>query len=187
MRDQHPDIMRTVFGGHYGILIKTLDLRQGDIMRFARELQHPVKHFVYEPWRGMFVALGRTPEFQDIETKYAHETFEKAIRLCREYVLASERAAALVFDIMVQNGGIAGEAKSSILADFEMIANSFSKDELEVTKMRIIANCRADATKVKWAEDVRARKLCCANGGGVVHGIEFDLENQFGISMKPMR
>jgi hypothetical protein len=52
--------------------------------------------------------------------------------------------------------------------------------------MRIIANCRADATNAKWAEDVRARKLCCANGCGVVHGVEYDLANQFGISMKPI-
>ena len=55
---------------------------------------------------------------------------------------------------------------------------------VEVTKMRIVANRRADAAKPEWVEDVRARKLCCANGVGVVHGIEYDLENQFGISLE---
>lgn len=73
----------------------------------------------------MYVSLDRTFEFQEIEATYAHETFEKAIRLCREYELASERAVALMFDIKVQNGG-------------------------------------------------------------VVHGIEYDIENPFGISLKPM-
>jgi len=186
MCDQHPDIMKSVFQSQYDIILKALELSQNEIMRFAREMQHPVKHFVYKPWREMFVALGRTPEFQDIETKYAHATFEKAIGLCREYELGSQRAAALMFDIKVQNGSIAGETKRTILADLETIAKSLPQDELEVTKMRIVANRRADAAKPKWGEDVRARKLCCANGGGVVHGIEYDLEDQFGISLKPM-
>ncbi|TFH64518.1 MAG: hypothetical protein E4G91_05565, partial [Candidatus Zixiibacteriota bacterium] len=109
MRDQHPDIMKSVFQSQYDILLKALDSSQSEIMHFARNIQHPVKHFIYEPWRKMFVALGRTPEFQDIEVKYAHETFEEAIRLCRAFELGSERATALMFDIKVQNGGIPRE------------------------------------------------------------------------------
>jgi hypothetical protein len=186
MRDRHPDIMKSAFQSQCDLLLKALDFPHSEIMKFAREMQHPIKHFVYEPWRWMFVALGRTPEFQDIETKYAGATFEKAIRLCRDYELASERAAALMFDIKVQNGSIAGETKKLILADFDTIAKSLPQDELEVRRMRIVANRRADAAKPEWVDDVRARKLCCANGGGVVHGIDYDLENQFGISLKPM-
>jgi len=186
MRDQHPDIMKSVFQNQYDMLLKALDFSQSEIMQFARRIQHPVKHVVYEPWQGMFVSLGRTSEFQDIETKYAHETFEKAIGLCREYELRSERAAALMFDIKVQNGSIAGETKRLITVDFSALAESLPQDKLEVRKMHSVANRRADAAKPEWAEDVRARKLCCANGGGVVHGIECDLENQFGISLKPM-
>jgi hypothetical protein len=186
MRDQHPDTMKLVFQSQYDTFLNALDLSQNEIMQFAREIQHPVKHFVYKPWREMLVALGRTPEFQDIETKYAHDTFEKTIRLCREYELGSERAAALMFDIKVQNGSIAGETKRLISADFETIAKSLPQDELEVMKMRIVANRRAGAARPEWTADVRARKLCCANGGGVVHGIEYDLDNQFGISLKSM-
>jgi hypothetical protein len=187
MRDQHPVIMKSVFRSKCDLLLKALDLSQNEIMQFARDIQHPVKHFVYQPWREMFVTLGRTSEFQDIETYYAHETFDEAIRLCREYELGSERAAALMFDIKVQNGSIASKTKKSILADFEAIDKSLPQDELEVTRMRIVANRRADAAKPKWAEDVRARKLCCANGSGIVHGKEYDLDNQFGISLKPIR
>jgi hypothetical protein len=187
MRDQHPAIMKSVFLNQYDLLLKALDSSQSEIMQFTRNIQHPIKHFVYQPWREMFVTLGRTPEFQDIETNYAHETFDEAIRLCREYELGSERAGALMFDIKVQNGSIAGETTKMILADFEAIDKSLPQDELEVTKMRIVANRRADAAKPEWAEDVRARKLCCANGSGVVHGIEYDLDKQYGISLKPIR
>jgi peptidoglycan hydrolase-like protein with peptidoglycan-binding domain len=34
------------------------------------------------------------------------------------------------------------------------------------------------------AEDVRARKLCIAKGEGVVHGVRYNLEEQFGIQLK---
>ena len=78
------------------------------------------------------------------------------------------------------------ERQPPIAAEDLTIAKSLPPDELEVMKMRIVANRRADAAKPEWAEDVRARKLCCADGSGVVHGIEYDLENQFGISLKPM-
>jgi len=186
MRDQHPVIMKSVFRSKCDLLLKALDLSQNEIMQFARDIQHPVKHFVYQPWREMFITLGRTSEFQDIETNYAHETFDEAIRLCREYELGSERAAALMFDIKVQNGSIASKTKRSILADFEAIDKSLPQDEFEVTRMHVVANRRADAAKPEWAEDVRARKLCCANGSGVVHGIKYDLDNQFGISLKSM-
>ena len=49
--------------------------------------------------------------------------------------------------------------------------------------MRIVANRRAEAANPAWVEDVRARKLCIANGYGVVHGIPYDLEGQFGIGL----
>jgi hypothetical protein len=186
MRDQHPDIMKSVFQNQYDVLLQALDSSQSEIMQFARKMQDPIKHCVCKPWREMFVALGSTPEFQDIETKSAHVMFERAIRLCRQYKLESERAAALMFDIKVQNGSIARGTKSLILADFETIAKSLLQDELEVIKMRIVANRRADAAKREWAEKVRARKLCCANGSGIVNGKEYNLENQFGISLKPI-
>jgi hypothetical protein len=53
--------------------------------------------------------------------------------------------------------------------------------------MRIVANRRAEASNPRWVEDVRARKICCANGGGRVHGIPYDLEKQFGIRLDAHR
>jgi len=42
---------------------------------------------------------------------------------------------------------------------------------------------RAGGTRPVTREDLRARKLCCANGGGKVHSINYDLEEQFGIRL----
>lgn len=69
-------------------------------------------------------------------------------------------------------------------SEFETLPKDLGKEELETHKVRIVANRRAEAANSRWIEDVRARKLCCANGGGVVHGIDYDLETQFGIRLK---
>lgn len=182
---KHPQTTKGIFGAHYDVLLQALKSDKEELMTFARSIQHPVKHFLYEPWKGMFKSLGRTEEFQNIQVKYAQRLIKSALRLCSDFGLWSERAAALMFDIKVQNGSISRLVKAQILAEFEGLSKDLPKEGLEIEKMRTVANRRAEASNLRWVEDVRARKLCCANGGGVVHGIYYHLETQFGISLKP--
>ena len=184
MLEKHPRIVKNIFQTNYSILKEALDSDKEELMAFARSIQHPVQHYVYEPWRGMFKALGRTEEFQKIEVRHAGNLFRSAMKLCLEYGLWSERASTLMFDIKVQNGSISDLVKTQILSDFKNLPRDLPREELEVRRMRIVANRRAEASNPKWIEDVRARKLCCANGGGIVHGIHFDLEGQFGIKLE---
>lgn len=184
MISNHKDAAKAVFQDKFGVLAEALAGSKEDLMNFAGSIQHPVKHAVYEPWRGMFKALCRTREFQDIQLKYAGERHQRALKLCKEYGLWSERAAALMFDIVVQNGGINAVVKAQIMGEFAAMSGSLPDDESEAGKMRIIANKRAEAANARWVEDVRSRKLCCANGGGAVHGINYNLEEQFGIRLK---
>lgn len=184
MINRHSDVMQSIFHESYGILLEALNSDKEEIMSFVRSIQHPVKHYIYEPWRGMFKSLGRTEEFQGLQLKYANGLYNSALKLCSEYGLWSERAVALMFDIKVQNGSISSLVKTRILNDFKNLPADLSEEELEVYKMRIIANRRAEASNPRWVEDVRARKLCCANGGGVIHGINYDLEGQFGIRLE---
>jgi len=58
------------------------------------------------------------------------------------------------------------------------------EDETEVARLRAVANRRADVAKARWREDVRERKLCIADGEGRVHGINYDLAEQFGIELR---
>lgn len=74
MIQSHPDIMKEIFQAKYDVLLETLNSEKEDLMAFARSIQHPVNHFVYEPWRGMFKSLGRTEGFQDIQLRYAKRT-----------------------------------------------------------------------------------------------------------------
>ena len=50
--------------------------------------------------------------------------------------------------------------------------------------MQIVANRRTEASNPRFVEDVRRRKLCIAEGKGVVHGISYDLEKQYGLSLR---
>src|SRR5208283_536859 len=93
----------------------------------------------------------------------------------------SERAAALLFDIKVQNGSISDIVKAQIERDFAALPGG--QPDTEVAKLRIIAIRRADAAAQRWAADVRTRKLAIANGAGTVHGRQYDLEAQYGIGL----
>lgn len=184
MMDEHPDLVEEAFGEHYNVLLTALKSGKQKLMIFARSIQDPVRHFIKEPWRGMFKSLGRVAELQDIQVKHAGELYKSALQLSRGYQLWSERAVALMFDIKVQNGSIGKLVKTQILQEFKNLPRDIPEDKLEVQRMRIVANRRAEASNARWIEDVRARKLCCANGRGMVHGIEYDLKGQFGIRLE---
>ncbi|MBI1919805.1 MAG: peptidoglycan-binding protein [Geobacter sp.] len=181
LRD-HRETAARIFGSKLPVLEEILKADQEEVMQFARSIQHPVKHFVTEPWKGMFKALGRTDEFQQIELRYAKQLFDEAVALCAEYGLWSERAVAMMFDIKVQNGSIGKVLKQRILARFADLPAG-AEEEKEVARMKVVANLRAEAANAKWVEDVRSRKLCCANGTGSVHNILYDLQEQFGIRL----
>ncbi len=95
-----------------------------------------------------------------------------------------------MFDIHVQNGSISSAVRQRILSDMrEQIPSVMEEDpqildlKSEVVAMKIIANRRAEASRKQFIEDVRARKLCCATGVGRVHGVDYDIEQQFGITL----
>lgn len=183
MFGNHPEVAKNIFQSNCDVFVAALNSEKDKQMTFIRSIQHPIKHIINEPWQGMFKALGRTKEFQDIELKYANGLYNSALNLCKEYGLWSERAAALMFDIKVQNGGINDSIKAQIMMDIDGLAKDLSREDSEVQRLRIVTNRRADAANPQWREDVRTRKLCIANGGGIVHGIHYDLEGQFGIRL----
>lgn len=183
MIERHPDIVQSIFREQLDVLTAALNSGKRELMHFAASIQHPVRRTVNEPWRGMFKSLARTQECQAIQRKYAADLYRSALGLCSAFGLWSQRAAALMFDIKVQNGSIKELVKARILADFAGLASDLSREALEVEKMKIVANRRAEAANPRWVEDVRARKLCIARGEGVVHGIRYNLEEQFGIAL----
>lgn len=182
----HQEVMETAFDTHLPELTAALAGGKAAVLAFARSIQDPVRRAVEEPWRGMFRALGRTPECQAAQTEAAGAYARKGRSLASTYGLWSERGYALMFDIAVQNGDIGSAARTRILDGFAALPAGLPEDERELQKMRIVANRRAEAASAKFVEDVRRRKLCIANGAGVVHGIAYDLAAQFGIRLAPL-
>ena len=188
MNENHPHLLEQVFGSNYPTLLAILGKSLDEQLAWARSIQDPQEHVVLQPWREQFKTLGRLQEFQDIEVKHAAGLFEEALAMCMEYGVSSQRAAALMFDIKVQNGGIKNSVKPLILSDFQQLeqpATEAGNFPTEVARLRIIAARAAASAKPEWIADVQSRKLTIANGQGIVHGNRYDLEAQFGISLQP--
>jgi hypothetical protein len=183
MDQKHPPVVDEIFGPHAPELRAMLGAAHDEQLAWARSIQDP-RFVIAEPWRGLFKTLGRRSEFRAIEVNAASALHVQAITLCRAYAVRSERAVALMFDIKVQNNSISATTRAQIEHDFGAITST-DPEVIEVERMRIIANRRADAANPQWIADVRARKLTIANGSGTVHGLQFDLEDQYGIGLGP--
>ncbi len=181
MFDQHPDVARNIFHEHFDTVATLRTSPLPDQLAFTRSVQN--KGQVQEPWQGMLMALGRTPEFQLIQTSNACKIFEEAVAMCEDYGLVSERAAALMFDVATQGGCISAIVRAQIMADFSQLPPTDAANE--VAKMCIVANRRAAASISKYVDDVRTRKLTIAHGIGAVHGIYYDLSDMFGLTLNP--
>lgn len=178
MFEQHADVSQSIFHEHFDTVKALGTASLVDQLAFSRSIQ--VRDQVMEPWKGMLLTLGRTSEFQAVQADHASRIYDQALNLCSTYGLFSERAVALMFDIVTQNGSIDPIVKALILADFKQVPNDA---ESEVAKMRIVANRRAEASKKQFVDDVRTRKLTIANGIGSVHGLVYDLEDMYCITL----
>ncbi|GAB4263220.1 MAG: hypothetical protein Kow0092_14000 [Deferrisomatales bacterium] len=185
MVSDHPRVTEAVFGAHTPELQAVLRSSREDQLEWARSVQDLRRFRLYEPWRGFFKTLGRTPEFQAIETDGAQRLYRSAQGLCRRYGVRSQRALALMFDIKVQNGGIPARVRAQIERDLAQLAPDLPEDEAEPTRLEIIATRRAHASNPRWVEDVLRRKLTIARGRGVVHGHHYELDEQYGIGLAP--
>jgi hypothetical protein len=178
------DVAFAIFADALDTLVKVLASPRAQQLEWADSIQDPQRHIVFEPWKGLLRALGRTAEFQTIQAKYAESIRTKAESMCDSFGVWTERGLALMFDICVQNGSIGRDTASKIRADFGAIAIR-DPASAEIARLRVIANRRAEAAASAFVEDVRRRKLTIANGEGTVHNIPYNLEQQFGIRLVP--
>ena len=179
-------VVRAIFGDRYPVLQAVLKAPLEEQLQWARAIQTP-KLALVEPWHGYFRALGRTPECEEAQRRAADTLFKRALSDCAAFGVVSERAAALLFDIYVQNGGFAQTTRAAIMAALAGLPRTTGWKLGEVERLKVIANLRADASKPQWQADVRHRKLTIAEGSGVVHGRQYDLEADYGIRLAILR
>jgi hypothetical protein len=180
--EKHADVCDSIFHEHADTVRALGKASQNEQMDFSRSIQNSGR--VHEPWKGMLKSLGRTSQFQAIQSTHASKLYNAATKQCTEYGLKSRRAAALLFDILVQNGSISDPVKAQIFADFKQLPDT-SAEANEVARMVIIANRRAAAARPEFVDDVRTRKLTIAKGTGTVHGLPYDLADRFSLTLEP--
>ncbi|HYP04878.1 MAG TPA: peptidoglycan-binding domain-containing protein, partial [Bryobacteraceae bacterium] len=169
MFEQHPALCRDIFHENFQVVTALGESNREEQIAFARSIQNRANFRINEPWKGMLKQLGRTPEFQTIQAEHAAKIYGRALAMCKDFGLATDRGAALMFDICVQNGSISAVVRAQIHADFASLPNPHD----QVSRMRIIANRRASAARPDFVNDVRTRKLVIAEGEGTVHGIHY--------------
>jgi hypothetical protein len=178
----HHDVAAAIFHDQLAPLEAMLGSPRDRQLAWAQSIQDSRSFTVFEPWRGLLRALGRTAEFQAIQCEHADQIRQMAQAMCGDFGVATERALALMFDICVQNGSIKRSTATLISDDFGRLPDG-DPASTEEAKLRVIANRRAEAAAKTFVEDVRVRKLTIANGRGTVHNVPYDLEQQFGIRL----
>lgn len=177
----HQPVIAAVFGAGFAELQRMLAMTdKADQVTWAKGIQ-TAKFTIKQPWRGYFSALGQTSEYQAIQGDAAAAVYAKGLGYCRQFGLKSQRAAALMFDIVTQNGSINSTVARLINADFAKLPATAD----ETSKLVIVANRRAEAANPKWVENVRARKLVIANGQGTANGMTYDLAISYAITLDP--
>jgi len=176
MYSQHPIVMAgCFFEAHSADLQYLLGQPKSVQLAWARSIQGS-NHVLTADWTKSFNALGLTPEWQEVAQASAAGYFDRARFQAGQLEVRSDRAIALLFDIVVQNGELRPLPLAHCLDEFDSTP-SWGED----AKMRCIANAVADSSNPKWRSDVLARKLTIANGAGMVHRLQFDLAKDFGL------
>ncbi|XHX78704.1 MAG: DUF2272 domain-containing protein [Stenomitos frigidus ULC029] len=188
----HPQRFTAVFGADTTRLRQILHQPKAAQLAFARSINN-TKNRIIEPWSSYFRKLEADSAFQQIQLNHVRPRLKSAANYAQKFQLRSERAFALMFDIVTQSGSAWLTCKREVcqkrarLIDQrrttlqQQLGRSLTEREL----LTIIANVVADTSLPKWREDVRKRKLTIVNGVGTVHGRAFDLTRNFGLTDQP--
>lgn len=87
----HEDVMSGLFHERLDELRAMLTLPLAGQLSWARGIQDPVRKNIFEPWRGLFHALGRTPEFQAIQVRHAASIHAAARQFCDRFGVTTEK------------------------------------------------------------------------------------------------
>jgi hypothetical protein len=171
----YPDKAREIFGSEYQSFLNALYGTKDDIKSWGLSINNGEN--LLPEWEERFITLCKTKEFQEIQNQYMQDYISDALRMADIFSLKTEKGLALMFDIAVQNGGITPE---EIGQDNMELIRKLAGNEQEI--MRIIAEWVVRASNPMYQDDVRARKFAIINGTGKVHGRQYNLSEDFGIT-----
>ncbi|MEJ1237426.1 hypothetical protein WBG78_04795 [Chryseolinea sp. T2] len=144
---------------------------------------------IIDPWKTYFKGLENDPEFQKIQVKAVRKALDRARYWFNHFAFKTERGFAFMFDLVSSHGGawlnapkFKGRRMALMHKMMEARKAKVGRELTELEKMEVIANMIADVSLQSWREKVRVRKLWFVRGKGKVHGSEFDIAKNFGVS-----
>jgi hypothetical protein len=179
MNARHPVEMRDALGAQNHAALMAVLAEPDNVARqieWADSIQDPKRHTVREPWRSAFRKLASLPAFQGIMIEATLPLFDRAVRLANDYGFRSERGLALMFDTVVNAGGVSARAGSAYREALQAKEKQLGRLPEEVDRMVLLAESRAAATGAGFRRYVLGRALTVAKGQGTVGGIKYDLE-----------
>ncbi|MEO0357466.1 MAG: peptidoglycan-binding protein [Pseudomonadota bacterium] len=128
-------------------------------------------------WDTAFSRLGALAGVRDIQMDVARSMYwDRAVGYARDLLAHDMMDMSILFDTTVNNGSVAGERR-------EMMERTRAPSG---QPRRVHwANAIADASKKRWRENVRTRRMTIATGEGTVHGGHYML-SQWGIIPEPI-
>jgi len=154
-------------------ILKVCAMSSAEAVKWA-EARQDDKFRLHKHWVDAFKALGQVPAFQAVQRQFAKPYMDRAKRHMTEYGFVGERALVFMFDVCVQCGSITAASKRR----YEAI-NTKGMSE----KQRLLELSKAIGPQAgRWEQNVRRRKDAIAIGGGIVHGVSYNMETDFGIT-----
>jgi len=185
-RRKDPTLFRSLMEDGADFMDNLLVASCDEAPTLARQVMLDEEGKVQEPWVSRFQALGREPTFQEVQIVFLLPYVQKAHALADKFGFHSERAVALFFDILIQNGSIPQSVRAQYEQDLREAERSLGRPLDEVERMALLAHRQAEAAEPKWVKIVRARKMTIACGQGSVNGISYNLD-KLGIKLRPYR
>lgn len=184
MYKRDPQHFQEIFSSDTQAFLSILTADRATQLDFAQKINDPRKR-VIEPWRNRFLRLGLYPPFQQIQVEFSQTLIKQAKVLARLMGVKTERGLVLLFDILVQNGGIRPSTRQKIFRARQEKEIRLGRLLTEREYLEIIAQYRAQEASPRWRADVLARKLCIIRGQGYVHKRFWNLDKAFGLSDNP--
>jgi hypothetical protein len=171
--DNNPDLAKQIFDSNYQSVVNMLSASKSAQMDWARSINNGKK--LQTDWYNQFVALCKTSQFQQIQRGAMKEYTDQAYNIANTYGLKSERGLALALDIAVQNWDVSATSRANI-------KNSIKNGATEQQVLQLLAQAAVDKANSAYKADVWSRKFTIVNGTGTVHGTNYNLEKDYGIT-----
>ena len=127
-----------------------------------------------EVWAKELKAMAETPEYISIQINRALDYHDEALALIKQTKNTELRSYLLMFDFVVQNGGLYQED----LTDYRKWSAA-NPSATQTQRLSKILELRLRHVRAAYVTDVRIRKTAIINGKGTVHKADRNLETEY--------